>query len=186
MAGITLTVVGSAIGGPFGAAVGAALGGWIDAKTNYLGLGPKQEPSGRMSSLVQSASEGSPVNYCLGPENRLTGTIIWGSDLLESTSEEDVGGKGGGPQGQEKYVYHVHLAIAICEGEIQSVEKIWADGKLVYDGDPNVDITSNQISIEKTTLVIEAGLGVETKQVMTINSPSGGPDLLSVSVVMMW
>jgi len=172
MSTIVLTSVGNYIGGPLGGAIGAYIGSWIDAKTNYLGLGPKQEPSGRMSLLVQSANEGSPVHFCMGPENRLCGTLIWCTELIETVA----GGKGGS-QAEEKYVYYVSLAVAICEGEIQSVEKIWADGKLVYDADPDVNITDNRLSIEKTSIVIIYGWETGVKQIMTINSPNGGPDL---------
>lgn len=49
--------------------------------------------------------------------------------------EQEVGGgKGGGPsQTQVTYYYTADFAVALCEGPIAGVRRIWADAKLIYD-----------------------------------------------------
>ena len=53
---------------------------------------------------------------------------IWSSRFLESVHSEKVGDKGGGASVRE-YNYSVSLAIALCEGEVSRIGRIWADGQ---------------------------------------------------------
>ena len=57
--------------------------------------------------------------------------MIWSSRFLESVHTEQVGGKGGGGASVREYSYSVSLAIALCEGEVSRVGRIWADGQAV-------------------------------------------------------
>ena len=51
---------------------------------------------------------------------------------MKSYSEDRVGGKGGGGgQTVREFSYSVSLAIALCEGEVLRVGRIWADGQAV-------------------------------------------------------
>jgi len=151
MSTLVFTAVGAAYGGPWGAAIGSMVGGFIDTAFIFPALFPTDRPEAqgaigpRLDLMnLQTASEGSPINYCIGPGTRMTGTLIWISDIWTNVIYEEVGGGGGGGKGGGSdedygggviahYHHYVGLACAICEGEIDHVNKIWADGKLIYD-----------------------------------------------------
>ena len=66
---------------------------------------------------------------------RLSGNIIWSTDLIEKATENEVsGGKGGGGSSSyTTYSYSVNCAVSICRGPITGVLRVWADGLLIYD-----------------------------------------------------
>lgn len=124
--------LGSAIGGSvlglgaavIGRAVGGTIGNIIDQ--GLLG-GSAPVEHGRVDTLrVQGAAESKPMAQVYGAM-RVGGQVIWSSRFLEHVSGGS--GKGiGGPKVQE-FSYSVSLAIALCEGEITRIGRVWADGK---------------------------------------------------------
>jgi len=66
---------------------------------------------------------------------RIGGNIIWATDFREETNTTTQGGgKGGGDGGKVKtteYLYYASFAVALCEGPITGIGRIWADGKLL-------------------------------------------------------
>jgi hypothetical protein len=60
---------------------------------------------------------------------RVAGQIIWSSRFLESVDTQRVGGKGG--QSVRDFSYSISLAVALCEGKILRVGRIWADGQVL-------------------------------------------------------
>jgi hypothetical protein len=60
---------------------------------------------------------------------RLAGQIIWATDFEEEANTEEVGGKGGPNVTTTEYSYFANLAVALCEGPIARIGRIWADGK---------------------------------------------------------
>ena len=139
MATIVLSAIGGAIGGvlggPFGAlagrAVGALAGGVIDNAV-INAFAPAQHVQGpRLKELeVQASTEGAPIPRIYG-RVRLAGQIIWATRLEEETrTQRHGGGKGGGPKvTTTTYNYYANLAIALCEGPVARIERVWADGK---------------------------------------------------------
>jgi GTA TIM-barrel-like domain/Putative phage tail protein len=138
MATLVLAAAGSAVGGTFGGsmlgltglavgkAVGATLGSVIDQR--LMGLGAAPVESGRVDRFrVMGSSEGAPLPRVFG-RMRVAGQMIWSSRFLESVESERVGGKGGGATVKE-FSYSVSLAVALCEGEVTRVGRIWADGQ---------------------------------------------------------
>ena len=135
MATILLSAVGAAIGAGFGGtilglsgavigrALGASLGRVIDA--SLLGMGSAPVETGKVDRFrLMSVGEGAPVARVWG-RVRLGGHVIWASRFQENVATS---GKGlGGPRTSE-YSYTVSLAIALCEGEIARVGRVWADG----------------------------------------------------------
>lgn len=83
--------------------------------------GPRLE-----SFHLQTSRDGAPMPRVFG-RVRLAGQVIWASHIRESTTENPIGGKGGGPM-QTDYAYSISFAIGLCEGEIAGVERIWANG----------------------------------------------------------
>jgi hypothetical protein len=154
-----------------GLAVSYAINRWIVPL-----FGEEEIEGSRLSDRqLQLASEGAPMNLCIGPENRCAGTAIWMTDLHEQRIVEHVGGggKGGGGGGgytSVSYRYSVDAAIAVCEGEIDAIQKIWANGKLIYDVGSDVGLTSDKLSIQQAKL--EGGY-----RYGFITSASDGPDL---------
>ena len=132
MATIILQAVGSYLAGPVGAAIGAIAGTAID---RALIGGPRVTREGpRLSDLsVQNSSFGEPIALAYGTV-RLAGNIIWSSGLIERRSEQTQGGKSGSVT-TTSYSYFASFAVAISARPINSIGRIWADGKLIRTAD---------------------------------------------------
>jgi hypothetical protein len=143
MATLVLGAVGSAIGGAFGGAIlgfsGAAIGGFIGSTIgsvvdNWIvsSLAPAQRIEGaRLDSLrVTSSTEGAVIPRLFG-RMRIGGNIIWATDFREDVNTTSQGGgKGSGPKvTTTEYLYFASFAVALCEGEITGIGRVWADGK---------------------------------------------------------
>ncbi len=142
------TAIGTTIGGPIGGAIGGAIGGYAGTALGNAVNGPKVlkgHTGGQLSNLaVQSSSYGKmlPVVYGCG---RLAGNIIWAQDIKEVasvTQNNSGGGKGGGGQATTSsdttFSYYITAAIAICEGPIDELMRIWADAKVINQADYNI------------------------------------------------
>lgn len=171
MAAIALGLAGSALGpviagaGATAAAIGTAttiagfvggvVGGYIDQTYILPGLFPSEPIEGqRLGELqIQHSDEGAPINLLLGSTPRAAGAIIWLSDITEEEVEDESGGgKGGGGGGGSQvvgYNYYVSLAILISRNPLTRVRKILAEGKLLYNDEPDVAITSSAIAASK-------------------------------------
>lgn len=140
MATLLLSAAGAAIGGSFGGslggiatgvlgkAVGASLGSVIDQR--LTGLGAETVDAGKVERFrVMGAGEGEPLPRVFG-RVRVAGQIIWSSRFLDDVSTRRVGGKGGGQsQKVREHSYSISIALALCEGTVQRVGRIWADGQ---------------------------------------------------------
>ncbi|HEX8528202.1 phage tail protein [Allosphingosinicella sp.] len=124
MATLVLTAVGRAVGGPIGGAVGAIVGQRIDQEI----FAPKAHHGPRLGELaVQTSSYGSAIPRIFGTM-RVAGTVIWATDLIEHRRSD------GGGKGRPKsiaYTYSANFAVAISARRLQTVKRIWADGKLL-------------------------------------------------------
>ncbi|MCV2880988.1 glycoside hydrolase/phage tail family protein [Actibacterium sp. XHP0104] len=157
--------VGSAIGGSvlglssvvIGRAIGATIGQYLDQ--TLLGAGSAPVETGRMNRFrLSGASEGRAVGQLYG-RNRLGGQVIWASRFRE-TRKTSGGGKSSGPE-VTRYSYSVSLAIAICEGEIQRLGRIWADGVEIAKDDLTIRLyhgTEDQMPDPKIEAVEGAGM----------------------------
>jgi len=125
MAQMILGGVGQAIGGPIGAVIGSTLGRMIDQRV-VSGLEPARRKGPRLETLrVQGTAEGAPM-ACVFGRARVTGQMIWAARFLEGRKTSS-GGKGG-PRTVE-YDYSLSFAVALCEGEIDGIGRVWADGR---------------------------------------------------------
>lgn len=130
-------VVGFWIGGPTGAAWGMQLGGMAGSVAFPTDLGTVSGP--RLDDLsVQSSAVGAPIPILFGTY-AVSGNLIWSSGIIETVTKKKQGGKGGPTQTVKTYSYKVNCAVGICEGEINSILRIWADAKLIYDARPQLD-----------------------------------------------
>ncbi|NDR56057.1 baseplate multidomain protein megatron [Aliiruegeria sabulilitoris] len=138
MATLILSAAGAAIGGAFGGtafglstavlgrAIGATLGRVVDQ--TLLGGGSQVIETGKIERFqLTGASEGTAVGAHYG-RVRAGGQVIWSTKFKEKVKKEEVGGKGGGGTTTKAYSYSISIAVALCEGQIRGVERIWADG----------------------------------------------------------
>lgn len=133
MASLVLGVVGTVVGGPFGGFIGSTIGSMIDNQ-----LFPQKQEGPRLTDLtIQTSTLGNPIPLLFGPENRITGNVIWSDGLKETKHNTKTGGKGGPSVKVTSYTYSATFAVALCDcskrGPIQGIRKIWANAKLIYD-----------------------------------------------------
>lgn len=152
MATLALAAVGSAIGSAvlpagfsllgatmtgaaIGSQIGAMAGSYVD-NALFGSSGQSRSVEGpRLTDLhVTASTEGAPIPRLYG-RARLGGQIIWATDFEEdvvTTSESTGGGKGGlggGGATTTQYNYYANFAVALCEGVITRIGRIWADGR---------------------------------------------------------
>ncbi|MDO5757951.1 MAG: glycoside hydrolase TIM-barrel-like domain-containing protein [Rhodobacterales bacterium] len=144
MATLVLGAAGAAIGGSIGGAIlgvsAATIGGFIGSTIGSVvdswiisSLAPTQRIEGaRMDNLrITSATEGAVIPRLYG-RMRIGGNIIWATDFREKTKTTTQGGGKGGGGGTVKtteYLYYASFAVALCEGPITGIGRIWVDGK---------------------------------------------------------
>ncbi|MEM9785028.1 MAG: glycoside hydrolase TIM-barrel-like domain-containing protein [Pseudomonadota bacterium] len=155
MATIALSAAGAALGGSIGgtvlglsmATIGRAAGAAIGRRLDQQLLGSGSEPveTGRVDRFrLTSAAEGADVAQVYG-RMRLPGQVIWASEFNEERSTSG-GGKGSPPTPEvTTYTYSLSMAIALCEGEICRVGRVWADGAEISKEDLNMRVYTGSI-----------------------------------------
>ncbi|MGE4371692.1 MAG: glycoside hydrolase/phage tail family protein [Xanthobacter sp.] len=132
-------LVGGALFGPIGAVAGralGALGGAVMDQTLFGGNRATSTQGPRLSDLeVMASTEGTGIPRLYG-RTRLSGQVIWATKLKEvaQTETQSVGGKGGSlmpTASNTTYSYYASFAVALCEGPVSRIGRIWADGKLL-------------------------------------------------------
>ncbi|MFC5372914.1 glycoside hydrolase TIM-barrel-like domain-containing protein [Brevundimonas faecalis] len=124
MAQVVLSEAGRAIGGPIGQAVGSTLGRMLDQRL-IASLSPARRGPRLEGLSLQSSADGAPMACVLG-RARVVGQVIWAARFLEKKKERS-GGKGG--QRVVDYSYSLSFAVGLCEGPIDGVGRVWADGR---------------------------------------------------------
>ena len=159
MATLLLTAVGSAIGGPIGGAIGAVIGNQIDRSI----FTPKGAKGPRLDSLaVQGSSYGADLPKLFGTM-RVSGSVIWATDLRESSHNS--GGKG--QPRSTTYSYSASFAVALSARPVRAVQRIWADGALLRGaaGDWKTDVGAFRLHLgdeaQAVDPLITAAEGIE-------------------------
>ncbi|MEZ5851824.1 MAG: glycoside hydrolase/phage tail family protein [Hyphomicrobiaceae bacterium] len=132
-----ISVLGTSISGAvIGSQIGALAGTFVD-QALFGASGPTRAASGpRLSDLrVTASTEGAAVPRLYG-RARLGGQVIWARPLEERATTTGGGGGGKGIGGSQPsaassttYSYFASFAVGLCEGEITSLGRVWADGK---------------------------------------------------------
>lgn len=153
MAAIALGVVGSAIGGAIGGTIlgvsAATIGGMIGTTIGsvvdswVVGMlmgGETQRVEGARldAARITGSGEGAVIPQVFG-RMRIGGNVIWATDFREEIikrTERTGGGKGMGGGGgttveYTEYRYYASFAVALCEGPVTGIGRIWADGDLL-------------------------------------------------------
>lgn len=123
-------VVGGVLGGPLGAALGQAAGALAGNLIDQTWLsGSRTRTGSRLSTVtVQTSAEGLSIPRVYG-RVRLSGGVIWATRFEETVSQS--GGNSKGSTKIRSYSYFGNFAVALCEGPIAFVGRIWADGQLL-------------------------------------------------------
>ncbi len=170
MATVILSAAGAAIGGTIGGTVaglssvaigrlvGATIGRSIDQR--LMGAGSDVVETGRVDRFrIMGASEGTSITSLFGAM-RMAGNVIWATRFEEHVKTSG-GGKGGPPKPKTReFSYTVSLAVALCEGEISRVGRVWADGQEITTSDLNMRVykgTQDQLPDPKIEAVEGAG-----------------------------
>ncbi len=151
MATLALAAVGAAAGGALlpggisllgatlsgaaiGSQIGALAGSYVD-NALFGASGGKVVEGPRMQKVHLTAStEGAPIPRIYG-RARLGGQVIWADDILEQQVTSSSGGSGKGMQSSGTstrtvtFRYSASFAVALCEGEISGLGRVWADGR---------------------------------------------------------
>ncbi len=127
-----VTVLGATLSGAMiGGQIGALAGSYVD-QALLGGSGQSRARGGpRLDDLrITASTEGAAVPRLIG-RARLGGQVIWASSLEEEILKSGGGGKGGsgGGASTRSYRYYASFAVALCEGTITSIGRVWADGK---------------------------------------------------------
>lgn len=149
MATLLLSAAGAALGAGFGGtvlglsgavigrAIGATIGRSIDQR--LIGGGSEAVEAGRIDRLrLTGASEGAAIGQIWG-RMRVAGQVIWSTPFQEHVTRRG-GGKGMPQPKINEFSYSISLAIALCEGEILKVGRIWADGNEIAPSDLNLRV----------------------------------------------
>lgn len=150
MATLALAAIGSAIGGALlpsatllgatltGAAIGQAVGGVVGSLIDQALFGASGQGRAldgpRLGSLqVMASRQGAPIPRLYG-RARIAGEVIWATRFEEVANTSGGGngkglGGGGGGATQTTYSYFANFAVALCEGPVTRIGRVWADGK---------------------------------------------------------
>lgn len=145
MGQIILSQVGATLGasllpnsvglGAFGVS-GAAIGsitGTIAGRAIDSALAPTVEGPRIEAFHVMNAREGAGMANIYG-RMRVGGQLIWASRFRERRRERSAGK--GGPKISE-FSYSVSLAVAVCEGPVTRLDRVWANGDILKLADYN-------------------------------------------------
>lgn len=121
---------GSITGAVLGRAAGAIAGSFVD-EALFGSTGQTQPRSASADGYrITASTEGADIPRVYG-RARLGGQIIWATHLLRRKVKGSGSGKGvgsGSASGGTTYKYYANWAVALCEGPISRIGRVWADG----------------------------------------------------------
>lgn len=116
-----------------GAAIGQAIGGFVGSRLDGLIFGNTTEGPRIESIRVMESREGAGIPNIYG-RARVGGQVIWAARLRETRTTESAGGGKGGPR-IANFTYAASFAVALGEGPINRVLRVWANGEVLALGD---------------------------------------------------
>ncbi|TWD46990.1 putative tail protein [Agrobacterium vitis] len=131
MATVVFQAAGAAVGslfGPVGTMLGRAVGALAGNAVDTMLLGGKTVTGSRLATArIGGASEGAALNRLYGTA-RIGGSLIWATRFEEALTSERSGSKSSGSQ-SKTYHYYANIALALCEGPVAGLRRVWADGE---------------------------------------------------------
>lgn len=171
MASFVLSSIGATLGASFGSAgavagmlIGTTIGRVID--NNIFSTSRKINISGNQITdiPIQNSAYGVAINKLYG-ELRVSGNVIWADKIKEHAhhhARKIKGRKGMGKTtvSSTTYTYTISLAIAICAGPIDCLLNIWADSKILTQGNYNLRLyTGNEEQMPDPLIEAHQGAG---------------------------
>lgn len=133
MATVVFQAAGAAIGsvfGPVGTMLGRAVGALAGNALDKSLLGGTTITGSRLATArIGGASEGSALTRLYGTA-RIGGSLIWATRFEEEITTERSGSKSSGTK-TKTYNYYANIALALCEGPVAGLRRVWADGEEV-------------------------------------------------------
>lgn len=136
-------IVGAALGFPgLGFMIGSIIGGIL--------LAPQMDLQGvdspRLTDLrATSSAYGQPIIDVYGT-TRVHGSIIWSTGIRETIVHHSQRVSKTKTVHWTEYLYDASIALALCRGPISNVQRIWADGKLIWSA--KGDLKETEVSFE--------------------------------------
>lgn len=185
--GIALSSIGSAGAGSAiaGAVSTAAIGAGISAGISAITAATQETTDitgQRVESLrIQQQDEGAPIHYLLGINNRVAGTIIW-AEFLPPESESHTTGDnkfGSGGVNTKTFFAYANVAVAVCEGPVQSIKRVWANGRLLVTPSSSTQLVDHRFYVHRIFFLDPSIIGYGE---MELRSPPDAPDLTEFTV----
>lgn len=152
-----LGVVGGIVGAYFGyPQLGFILGSLVGVAVTP---GPKTEGPRLNDLSVQGSAYGQMIPVVYGAY-KLSGNVIFSTDIREVATVNSVGKGGGGTN--TTYSYNVDMAVLLCDNEIAAVRKMYNDGKLIYDASTGASLEA-VVASELRASSMRVYLGTETQ-----------------------
>jgi len=143
---IAIGLAGAAIGAGVGAAAGlttfaaiataASIGFSIGTLVGQQ-IFPEQikQEGSRVNDLLVTSSAFGSVRPIVYGRVRIAGNVIWATPIKEvkTTKKSGKGGMSGPSVTSTTYTYFGNFAVALCEGPVDAVTRVWADSKLIFD-----------------------------------------------------
>ncbi len=159
--------IGFVLGGPQGALYGFQAG-LTAGSLLFPGSLPGREGPRIDDLSIQTSTYGAAIPIIYG-SFRLAGNIIWARPITEVSTTTTQGGKGGPSVDTTVYTYFDSYAVGLCEGEIQGIRRIWANGAVVYDirerqeGETESDFNARIAQSETFAAYFTVHTGTETQ-----------------------
>lgn len=185
MAQVILGAVGQALGGHVGRAIGLALGQAAD-RTFLNGLTTRQVGPRLTGLQLSGSAQGDPIKQVFG-KARVAGTVIWAARLRENRSTTRASKTA---TKTESFSYSLSFAVALCEGPVDGIGRVWADGQALdlaqvayrlYPGDDDQGPDALIAAIEGTAPAYR-GLAYIVFEDLDITPFGNRPPSLSVEV----
>lgn len=126
--------IGRSIGGAWGGTLGRVLGSSID-RTVVNSLLPARQVGQRLDGLrLNQATDGAAMPIIFG-RGRVAGTLIWTTAIKEHKQTKKA--TKNSPK-QESFSYSISFALGLCEGPIDGIGRLWADGQLLSQSGLNM------------------------------------------------
>ena len=156
-AGATAATAGATTGVAFAATTGATLlGAYLDSKIFAPEDTRSRNPGSRLSDVqIQGATINTPIPRLFG-RAKIAGNVIWATEFDEDIIRTEQSQSTGNKKDEQTHTteltdfkYDMSLAIAICEGPIHGITRIWVNGDEwvptsefeIFIGDPDQPVS---------------------------------------------
>ena len=129
---------------------------------------------------ISTSTQGVPIPLGWG-RNRVGSNIIWYGDFVATPAPQSAGGKGG-PSGTVTYNYSAAVALAVGEGYINGISRVWANKDVTTLAALNLSLalggmgglTTVSATTAGTTINFAAGSVGAGQAGLVVTSPTGG------------